>query len=269
MTGLELESMKLLHISDTHGRFDPLKLEGVDVIVHSGDFYPDYHDHRPSDKQRTARWQRQWLLDNRNRFVEWTQELPYLYVAGNHDFCDDSWLQENMGNTTNLGYLQVPYDVGGVLFMGYPYVPWISSWWNNELDTVEMRNFVGNWVKEYNKHCPDVLVTHGPAAAVLDNERRRFGCNVLRNAIDYTMRMKPLLHLHGHIHEANGFHETKYEGGVMVTSNAATVQHHITVQQKSRVSGVVTDVQVEKAMLCQRKFIERRRWLSWTKRCCV
>ena len=63
--------MKILHISDTHGRHNNLTdLPEADILVHSGDFCFSGSDNE--------------VLD----FLNWFIELPYkhtILIAGNHD----------------------------------------------------------------------------------------------------------------------------------------------------------------------------------------
>ena len=65
--------MKILHISDTHGKHQLLKdLPEADVIVHTGDITEDGTEEEVKD------------------FIEWFGLLPYkhkIFIAGNHDNC--------------------------------------------------------------------------------------------------------------------------------------------------------------------------------------
>ena len=65
--------MKILHISDTHGKHHQLKdLPEADVIVHTGDITEEGTEEEVKD------------------FIEWFCSLPYkhkIFIAGNHDDC--------------------------------------------------------------------------------------------------------------------------------------------------------------------------------------
>lgn len=65
--------MRILHISDTHGKHQHLPpLPEADVIVHSGDFTFSGSEEEAYD------------------FMNWFCDLPYrhkVFVAGNHDMC--------------------------------------------------------------------------------------------------------------------------------------------------------------------------------------
>ena len=65
--------MRLLHISDTHGKHQILKdLPEADFIVHTGDITEDGTEEEVKD------------------FIEWFSGLSYahkIFIAGNHDNC--------------------------------------------------------------------------------------------------------------------------------------------------------------------------------------
>ena len=65
--------MKILHISDTHGKHHQLRdLPEADVVVHTGDITEDGTEEEVKD------------------FIEWFCSLPYkhkIFIAGNHDDC--------------------------------------------------------------------------------------------------------------------------------------------------------------------------------------
>ena len=63
--------MKILHVSDTHGKHQLLKdLPEANVVVHTGDITEDGTEEEVKD------------------FIEWFGQLPYkhkIFIAGNHD----------------------------------------------------------------------------------------------------------------------------------------------------------------------------------------
>ncbi len=65
--------MRILHLSDTHGRHAELTgLPEADVVVHSGDFTRNGGEAEMYD------------------FISWFSGLPYahkIFIAGNHDLC--------------------------------------------------------------------------------------------------------------------------------------------------------------------------------------
>ena len=69
----------------------------------------------------------------------------------------------------------------------------------------------------------DVLITHGPPMGILDwvlPNHELVGCEELLPAV---YKIKPMLHLFGHIHEAYGIHE---ENGIkFVNASICTVRY--------------------------------------------
>jgi hypothetical protein len=97
--------------------------------------------------------------------------------------------------------------IDGVAFYGSPWQPWFYDWaFNLPRDGWELRK---RW--EAIPTETDVLVTHGPPHMVLDKAAGRHskdvasdhgGCKILRTEI--LTRIKPKLHVFGHIHEGYG-----------------------------------------------------------------
>ena len=71
----------------------------------------------------------------------------------------------------------------------------------------------------------DILVTHGPAYQVLDfaDYNTHSGSKILSTVLN---NIKPIAHLHGHIHESNGTYNNPETN--MLTSNAAAADYKTT-----------------------------------------
>ncbi len=177
--------MKIVAISDTHGKHAKLNLPEGDMIIHAGDVSSG------------------GLISEIKPFLDWYGQLPYKYkvfIVGNHDF-----LAEN--NPTifrkmipdNLIYLEdSAVTIEGIKIWGSPITPWFYNWAFNRQR--------GNDIASYWAKIPtdtDILVTHGPAYNVLDKTTRGelTGCKDLLERID---EIKPAFHIFGHIHEAYG-----------------------------------------------------------------
>ena len=168
--------MRLLHLSDTHGKHNLLKnMPKADVIVHSGDV-----SFAGSDSE---------VLD----FLNWFCDLNYphkIFVAGNHDDC--LYGEQILGLPENCHYLcHSGVEIEGVKFWGVPL-------------------FMGDAVKEgrmeeVTAQIPDetqVLVSHSPPYEILDfDDNIHYGCPELLKAVE---RIAPRFHLFGHIHAAYG-----------------------------------------------------------------
>jgi Icc-related predicted phosphoesterase len=191
--------MKIAATSDMHGLLEraPFFPE-ADVLILAGDLVENYaHERQDVIPQRFA-------LQALDRFIA---ALPYKYrivVAGNHDwalFFDDG--HKIFDSAIYLQDEEVILD--GVRFYGMPWVPNYYNWafMYPESDPEE-------GYPEARDTCMDipagidVLITHGPPLGILDRTRsgRLAGCPVLAEHV--LQRVKPKLHVFGHIHEGYG-----------------------------------------------------------------
>ena len=175
--------MRIVCISDTHGRHDRLAVPDGDILVHAGDL--------------SVRGEREEI----ESFDRWLGTLPHphkVLIAGNHDFA----FQDVPGARTwitNALYLQDEAAVvAGLRFYGSPWQPRFFDWAFNLSRGAELRA-----VWDMIPAGIDVLVTHGPPAGFLDetDDGRQVGCADLLEAVQ---RVQPRLHVFGHIHEAYG-----------------------------------------------------------------
>lgn len=182
--------MKVLHISDTHNKHGQLQdLPAADVLVYSGDFTLSGTENEVMD------------------FMKWFCDLPYKHkvvIAGNHD--NSLFGADLSGLPDNCHYL---YDNGvtieGIRFFGIPMF-------------VE-DDISGNYVEMFGNipYNTDVLITHQPPYGILDESSNiHYGSKALAAAVK---NIKPMAHLFGHIHVANGL----YQNGKVLYSNAAMV----------------------------------------------
>jgi 3',5'-cyclic AMP phosphodiesterase CpdA len=183
-------AMRLVVISDTHGFHGQLVLPDGDVLVHTGDFC------------------RHGTRDEYVDFLRWFAGQPHphkLLIAGNHDMAVERDLDEfRAALPAGVTYL---HDSGtvvdGVRFWGSPWTPIFYDW-----------SFMlprGEMLREKWAAIPDdteVLLTHGPAYGHgdlapphLSRHRKVVGCLELLLAIK---RVRPRLHLFGHIHGGHG-----------------------------------------------------------------
>lgn len=175
--------MKILCTSDLHGHYSFDRWPDADVLVIAGDI---------TSYGRRAEYSRF------NLQVEACQYRHVVVIAGNHDlaFQDDPTTRLLL-TAPNCHYLEnTGIVIDGVRFWASPYTPTFGSWAfmkpRGTLHTI--------W-----DHIPmdtDVLVTHGPPAGKRDfNGYEYCGCTELREAVD---RVKPKLHIFGHIHHDHG-----------------------------------------------------------------
>lgn len=184
--------MKIIGISDSHGSHWDIKVPDGDILVHCGDFSS------------------QGRLPDTLDFLRWFNTHPHkhkIFIAGNHD-----WLLEQDPNFwriikmefPNLTYLQdEACEVEGLKVYGSPHQPRFYNWAFNKDRGKDIKRY---WDKIPNDI--DVLITHGPAYGICD-EAYRVGFNTTEHVgcvdlLDAIKRVKPKIHLFGHIHYSYG-----------------------------------------------------------------
>ena len=163
--------MKILHISDTHGKHHQLKdLPEADVIVHTGDITEEGTEEEVKD------------------FIEWFSGLSYahkIFIAGNHDDC--LYGANIEGLTGNVHYLcNDGITIDGIKFYGVP------MFLHDDLDG-NLPELFGR-IPDYT----DVLLTHQPPLGILDEQDGiNYGDYTLLKRV---MDVRPKCHLFGHLH---------------------------------------------------------------------
>ncbi len=182
-----MANLKLVLISDTHGKYSKLQLPDGDVLIHAGDI--------------TRRGRMQELLD----FNEWLGGLNFIHkivIAGNHDFiCEHT---DAASLLTSGTYLQDSgIEINGWHFWGSPWQPKFQHWAFN-LERGEPLRRKWALIPEYT----DVLITHTPPKGIGDRVffGKHVGCKDLLDALE---RVRPQLHVFGHIHEARGVYKMR------------------------------------------------------------
>ena len=176
--------MRVVAISDTHGKHDQLKLPEGDVLIHAGDLTTF------------------GTLPGLRDVNEWLGTLKFktkIIIAGNHDFCLQNLRIKAEQEITNAFYLRDQLiDIDGYTFYGAPWQPKFGGFAFN------LKR--GNELAEKWRMIPDnidVLITHGPPFGYGDITREgiRIGCEDLRDAIQ---SRNIRYHVFGHIHESYG-----------------------------------------------------------------
>ena len=180
--------MRLVCISDTHMQLNDVgPWPAGDILIHAGD------------------------LTYRGTPMEVQQELatmaalPYatkLLVPGNHDwlFSDDPAEARSLCKQYGVTLLlDSSIMLGGLEFYGTPWMP-------NFYDWAFMLPRQGELLAAKHAKIPDnvdVLITHGPPWGILDTENGSapLGDETL---IAQYLRIKPKVHVFGHIHESYG-----------------------------------------------------------------
>ncbi len=188
--------MKVVCLSDTHLRHAGLDVPDGDLLVVAGDV--------------TRRGAPEELAE----VDRWLAGLPHRHkvlVAGNHDF----GLQHDPGagaRLTGATYLEDSgTTVDGLTVWGSPWQPLFFDWAFNLPRGAPLRE---RW--DLIPAGTTILVTHGPPRGILDrvDDGQHVGCDDLLTAV---RRVRPRLHVFGHIHESAG--TTEVDGTVFVNAS--------------------------------------------------
>jgi Icc-related predicted phosphoesterase len=184
--------MKIAAISDTHGEHGKiLTYPSADIFIFAGDFL-EFGDEE--------------ILEN---FYSWLSYLPYKYkiiVGGNHDwFLEQSPKRSKEFFNAGCIYLEDrSIVINGIKFYGSPWIPRIigSGVFNKDrgLDIREKWSYIPNDI--------DILITHAPPYSIFDKpykSDKSMGCVDL---MDIVFKIKPKLHIFGHVHSRGGYKET-------------------------------------------------------------
>lgn len=200
--------MRIVAISDTHGLHRQMgKLPDGDVLIHAGDCL------------------KYGTLQETSDFNEWLGDQPHKHkvvIAGNHDWAFERTPDQATSLMTNAIYLQGSGMVlDGINFWGGPWQPEFNNWaFNVHRDQIHM-----HWM-----HIPkdtDVLITHGPPWEILDltPDGLRVGDAALARKV---RRVKPKLHVFGHIHGCHGI--IKRKGTIFANASICTEMYMPTNQ---------------------------------------
>lgn len=175
--------MKLVCMSDTHVNHERIIVPEGDIFIFAGD----------------AHLVNSLLVQS---FDEWLKTIPCrhkIVIAGNHDLIPyERHLNNKRFHLENAHYLcHSGITLSGINFFGSPFTKEYNGWYF----MLSEENLGYKW-----KQVPDstdVLITHGPAYGVLDQNRlgNKCGSTTLKYALE---RIKPKIHIFGHIHESNG-----------------------------------------------------------------
>lgn len=208
---------RIVCISDTHSLHNriPKELPEGDILIHGGDFSDTgiFED-----------------VQNFRQFMDRQQYSQKITIAGNHDtsmhtsyyvqtgaekfhgrFFSRSSDEEKQayskkcretisgGNFTYLEDSSCQLRGSDCKVWGSPWQPWFCDWAFNVQRGEKMKE---KW--DLIPSDTDVLITHGPPHGILDKnyEGQPCGCEELLKAVQE--RVKPRLHIFGHIHEGYG-----------------------------------------------------------------
>jgi predicted phosphohydrolase len=194
--------LRIVCISDTHGLHRQIAVPPGDVLVHAGDL--------------TAHGE----LDELRDLNDWLGSLPHphkVVIAGNHDWCFEQEPERAQALLTHAIYLaDADVSVAGLRFYGSPWTAGFGGW----AFTRSPLALSYHWTELPDEI--DVLITHGPPLGGLDQNAKgeHLGDEALAEAV---RRVRPRLHIFGHIHE--GYGRTKWDGVTLVNASACTASY--------------------------------------------
>lgn len=158
------KALRLVLLSDTHGKHRCLRVPGGDFLIHAGDFT---------------------MLNNRSSvldFNSWLQDLPHrhkIVIPGNHEFnFHRSKWRELITSATLV--VNEAIEVGGLRIWGSPVTPSDSGAFGGMIERDRKRVF--SMIPEGT----DVVITHSPSFGILDLESvegEHQGCKEIADAV--------------------------------------------------------------------------------------
>jgi predicted phosphohydrolase len=183
--------VRIVAVADTHLFHRELVVPHGDVLVHAGDLC------------------RAGTLGELATALHWLDSLPHehkIVVAGNHDW---SFARAHERATARAAleeagviYLEdAQAEIAGLRVYGSPWQPELCGWAFNLPRGPELARI---WAAI--PEGLDLLITHGPPAGIGDrvSDTRREGCADLAARV---ARVRPRVHVFGHIHEDGGVWE--------------------------------------------------------------
>eukprot|EP01084_Bolivina_argentea_P063619 116119_1 len=186
--------LRIVTISDCHMKHPTYNMPPGDILIIAGDFT-------------------NWKSSNQNliEVLKWIKTLDNIYkhkiiICGNHETC----INENEYEKTkhlfkteaNAIYLQDSFvELFGLKFWGMPWHPKRGCFYGAEsfgISIDKLTNICDNIDDDV-----DILITHVPPQGVMDkaNAGRIGSYSLLMNIKN---RIKPIMHIFGHIHHCNG-----------------------------------------------------------------
>lgn len=195
--------MRVVCISDTHNRLHKLVVPAGDLLIHAGDLtgHGSLKEIARADRDLAA-------LPHRHKVI----------IAGNHDWGFQREPAAARALIKSALYLQdEAVTIAGLRIYGSPWQPWFFDWAFNHPRGESLQPI---WDRI--PAATDILITHGPPRGHGDRTIHGdpVGCPDLLQAIQ---RLRPRLHVFGHIHEGYGL---THEGPTTcVNASSCTVDY--------------------------------------------
>ena len=209
---MEQKEIKIVIISDTHNSLNKITIPQGDILIHCGDFTttshpPEYELFLTFLKSATSFKHKIVIAGNHDLFLDpsfYESNLKVLYHNG-FDYNLEKAIEYKEKIKENCIYLENSgCEVMGLKIFGAPAMP------EDYLCPFSRKR--GPIILEEWKKIPeniDILITHTPPKNILDltERQRNAGCWDLREQVEN--RIKPKIHVFGHIHESYGVYFQK------------------------------------------------------------
>jgi len=197
--------MRIVFLADTHNEHWNVEVPDGDMIVHAGDM----------SGSGTA--------DQLSDFFDWFRRLPHrrkLVIAGNHDWLFQLSAEQARKLARGVVYLEDEAAVvDGLKFYGTPWQPWFMDWAFNLQRGAPLK---AKW--DLIPTGTDILITHGPPHGIGDKTEagEQAGCEDLSRAV---LKIRPRIHVFGHIHEGYGVHKRKGTRTIFVNASICNASY--------------------------------------------
>jgi predicted phosphohydrolase len=194
--------LRIVCLSDTYGLHRQIAVPPGDVLIHAGDLTSH------------------GSLDELHDLNDWLGDLPHshkLLIAGNHDWCCQQEPERAQALLTHATYLaDAGTSIADLRFYGSPWTAGFGGW----AFTRSPLALGYHWAELPDEI--DVLITHGPPLGGLDQNAKgeHLGDEALAEAV---RRVRPRVHIFGHIHE--GYGRTAWGGVIFVNASSCTVRY--------------------------------------------
>ena len=198
---------RLICLSDTHNKIDRIRIPDGDILIHCGD--------------AVNHWTSSRDLRRFNRFIGNLSHQYKLFVSGNHCVSlDPSRPDLSQKILSNLIYLQdESIDIEGLHIYGSPWRPKRGCFYRSEAFGYDSKR-IGQDKWSLIPSSIDILLTHSPPFGIRDyclTHGNRLGCYQLFEHI--VQRVRPRLHLFGHVHDSHGISLFKSQSNQSIFSS--------------------------------------------------
>jgi Icc-related predicted phosphoesterase len=189
-TSIEGTTLRLVLLSDTHQLHREVEVPDGDIFIHAGDFTMFSES-----------------MEAVADFNDWLGELPHLHkivVPGNHEFFLEADPSDRFMLDKAIVLINEGTEIEGLRIWGSPVTPLYGGAFGLS-SPKDRKRLYGQIPRDI-----DVLITHGPPFGILDTapiSGLREGCRELLRAV---RRVRPKLHVFGHIHTAYGVFRTEH-----------------------------------------------------------